>query len=192
MAATSDDVLTQPVRGRAGRARRELARGVHPAVADALPPPVELGLGVHRDGPLVVRRAAGPAGAAVAVPGPVGRRPRPPHRVQPRGRRGRLLPGPRVLAVVEPVRRGAARRRDLGHHPAAGPRPGRARDAPPRPRRRGVDRLPPVAVSAARGGARLPGPPTPSGRDRLPVLHASLGVGAGQLAGLGPSTSPRW
>ena len=101
-----------------------------------VPAPVELGLGVHRDRPLVVRRGTGPAGAAVAVPRPVGGRARAAHRVQPVGRRGGVLPGAGVLAVVHPLAGRAARRRDLGDHPAAHPRPGRAGDAPPRDGRR--------------------------------------------------------
>ena len=68
-----------------------------------------------------VRRAAGAAGAAVAVPGPVVGRARAAHRVQPVGGGGGVLPGAGVLAVVAAVGGGAAGRGDLGHHPAAAP-----------------------------------------------------------------------
>ena len=149
------------------------------------PAPVELGLGVHRDRPLVVRRGTRPAGAPVAVPGAVGRRARAAHRVQPVGRRGRVLPGAGVLAVVQALAGRAARRRDLGDHPAADPRPGRARDAPPR-----ADVDGSTASCAAVPAASSPRTATSridAGRwQRAAGVHAPLGVRPRQLAGLGP------
>ena len=177
----------RPARGRRPRgARRELARRVHAAVADALPAPVELGLGVHRPRPRVVRRGAGPAGAAVAVPRPVGRRPRAAHRVQPVGGGGGLLPGPGVLAVVEAS---AAAPRDVEtsgitqppiHARAALEMHRHARDV------EGSKAFLGVAVPAPRRRARLPRPaPPPRGLDAAGV-HAPVGVRPRQLAGLGP------
>ena len=61
-----------PARGRRPRRpRRELDRRVDAAVADALPAPVELGLGVHGPRPLVVRRA-GPSRSCDRSSGPSG------------------------------------------------------------------------------------------------------------------------
>ena len=185
MTATASDVLAGSPTAPAGP-RRELDRRVDAALADALPAPVELGLGVHRDRPVVVRRGPRPAGAPVAVPGPVGRRPRAAHRVQPGGRRGRLLPRTGVLAVVDAI---AAARRATSRRRASPSRP-----STPGPRSRCI------ATPATSRLARLPGwlyprlaaqhayladRRRPAGTD-LPVIDASLGVRARQLAGLGP------
>ena len=109
MATPAADMLSRLTDG-ARRARRELARCVDPALEDALPAPVVLGLGVHRHRPLVVRRGPRPAGASVPVPGPMVGRQGASHRVQPGGRRGRLLPGP---TFWQSSRRSSAAPRDV-------------------------------------------------------------------------------
>src|SRR3954453_20330954 len=67
-------------RARDRRAGGELAGARDGALAVALPAPVELGLGVHRDGLRALEPGPRPAGAAVAVRGAVGERAAAAHR----------------------------------------------------------------------------------------------------------------
>ncbi len=105
---------------------------------------------------------------------------------------GGVLPRAGVLAVVEAVRRGAARRRDLGHHPAARPCPGRARDAPARARRRRLEGVPRLAVPAARRRARLPRPAPAPGRLRRCRCSCTRGSPGSTTRPRGIATSPGW
>ena len=175
----------RPRRTGSSRARRGVDRGLQPAVPHALSPPVELGLGVHRARPLVVRPAARPAGARDALPRAVGERDGAPHRVQPVGRGGRLLPGSGVLAVVDPIAARPARRRDVRDHAADHPRPCGTRDPPPRARSGRVDRVPALAVPAPGRPAPLHARCPTTGRDPPRGHGPSVGVRARQLAGLG-------
>ncbi len=178
--------IGSPERGRPRSVGRELAWRLDPAVAVPVPAPVELGLGVHGPGSLLVRRAARTAGTTLAVQCPVGERQGPTHRVQPLRRGGRLFPGPDLLGIVEAIGRRAARHRDLRHHPAADPCPGGTRDAPPCQRHRCFQGIPDLAVSEARGRTGLSGPRSRSGRDRAAGHRPPVGIRSRQLARLGP------
>ena len=140
----------------ARRARRELARGLDAAVAHALPAPVELGFGVHRDRPLVVRPGPGASRSCARCSRAQWANGKVPSIVfNPSVGEDAYFPGPAFWQTSTRSAGRAARRRDVRHHPARHPRPRRARDASTRARRRGVAGVPALALSAARRRARL-------------------------------------
>ena len=102
------------------------------------------------------------------------------------------FPGPAFWQSSQRSPAGAARRRDVGHHPAAGARPRRARDAPARARRRGVDGVPPLALPAPRRRARLPRRPPAARRDAACRCSCTRGSRASTTRRPGTATSPRW
>ena len=172
-------------RGR--RARGELDRPGHDAVAGPLSAPVELGLGVHRDRLLALRPGASGARADGALRGPVAQRAASAHRLQ-RGRE--LLPGPGVLADRALDGRDARARGRPGSCSRRCTRPRRCRCTgwrEDRERARGVPRR---ALPEARRVARLPLPRARPVRRRPDRDLASLGVGHGQLAALGLRARP--
>src|SRR5688500_12253615 len=86
-----------PIRRRASPVR-QLDRPLDRAVAFAVPSPVELGLGVHRDRPAPPLPPPRPDRTRVAARLPMVRRPHPPHQLLAVRRPRRLLPRPRLLA----------------------------------------------------------------------------------------------
>lgn len=174
------------------RTGRELDGCLNRPLPRSVSAPVVLGLRVHRHRSTAPLAAAGADGAGDAARRPVGRRTYPAHRLQPLRTARRVLPEPRLLALLD---RGAhrgrpAHRTDLGHRAATGPRAGRVagplRRSGPLPRAW----LPRRCLPPAGRLAPLSAAPAGPGRGRTRVRRAPLGTGYGQQPLLGRPVGP--
>ncbi len=177
-----------------GRCRtgRELDGCLNRPLPRPVPAPVVLGLRVHRDRSAAPLAPAGAAGTGDAARRPVGRRPCPAHRLQPLRAARRVLPEPRLLALLDRGAHGGrpAHRTDLRHRAATGPRARRLARALRRPGSVPRAWLPRRCLPPAGRLAPLSAAPARPRRGRPRLRRAPLGTGYGQQPLLGRPVGP--